>query len=150
VDMIHGNGSEMTYRSAAGVLCEAEEHAYVLLEECRIRVEHISPPGPGSADLRELHRRLGLAGYHTSTAMFSEVREQCLARARALAADPDGDDSRDALEARIRRALEAIGDGLDAGSSDEGDHLHLAQAHASKARSVLRGPVLERAIETLP
>lgn len=139
----------MTPISRAGLLREAEEQAYVLLEECRIRVEQISPPGPSDVDLHELHRHLGLAGYYSSTMILGEVRERCLARARALATDPGTGDLRGTLDTRIARALEDVRDGLDAGSLGEGDHLHLAQAHAAAARVGLRGPALDRGIETV-
>jgi hypothetical protein len=90
---------------------EAEELAYMLLEEARLRIESLADRYRGSVRFRRAHQYLGLAGYHCSAELTPAQRlwQLALAHERATAA---ADDSLDTAVNVAVRAIAAVEDAL--------------------------------------
>jgi hypothetical protein len=66
-------------------LLDPEAVGYALVESARMRCEQLIESGDQRVWLRAVHRDLGLAAHHLSTAFSPEWREQCHAAARDAA-----------------------------------------------------------------
>jgi hypothetical protein len=150
--MIRRSQAQTKTESPEAQIRKLEERGYELLEECRIRCECLSAAGFDSPELRAVHRRLGLAGYHASTWIACGARQQCLALAHERAAGGDGgqatitiDGPHKALrklELQVERAAEAVTEALEA--TAVADHAHLAHLAILEARDSLRTPLISR------
>jgi hypothetical protein len=110
---------------------EADEHAYMLLEQARLRCEHFRD-GVGTVDervaLERIHRELGMAGRSASAELDPARRRQLLAEAHRHAITPR-------LHSRHAHALAAVViGGEDAvvaalARDADNDHMHLAHLH---------------------
>lgn len=118
-------------------VCEHEVLAFTALELARLLCERLWSMYPGDQGLAELHRDVGLAGYHTCSAFSPALRGQCLKIAREEVSrrqdrDPD---------AVLRAILEATIAAVDAVESAQhvaaSEHLEAAQFHASCAADIL-------------
>jgi len=108
-----------------------EEHAYVLVEQARLRCERFHRMVGTDADrlaLEQIHRELGMAGMSISSSLDPVRRLSLLAAAHWQATNPT-------LHARHAHALAAVViEGEDAVvaalTRDTGsDHMHLAHLH---------------------
>jgi hypothetical protein len=102
----------------------AEEVAYTLLEEARLRVEQMIGSQRARSRLSEAHRHLGLAGYHCSTRIDSARRLRRLALGQHHARR-DAPDSLQATIETIVCATDAVEHALVTTELAE----HILQAH---------------------
>lgn len=116
-----------------------DEHAYVLVEQARLRCEHFrSSVGTGTERLalEQIHRELGMAGWLISSPLDSVRRLSLLAAAHLQATIPT-------LHPRQAHTLAAVViEGEDAVVAtlmhDTGsDHMHLAHLHLLYAMELL-------------
>ncbi len=114
----------------------ADELAYLLLEEARLRSSAIWDRAGGDAApaLRDVHRELGLAAYLACAELAPDRRQERQRRARRLAAEPVTDPLR-ALGHTAAAAAEILGHGPTA--SEPGDHLQQAAVHLATARRLI-------------
>lgn len=95
---------------AAGLPDAADELAYLLLEEARLRSRAIwerAQGDPAASVLHDVHRELGLAAYLACSEVSSERRQERRARARRLASEPVTDSLR-ALGHTMQAAAEIL------------------------------------------
>ena len=114
---------------------EVDEHAYILVEQARLRCEHFRD-SVGTVDERvslvQIHRELGMAGWLVSAELDPARRRQLLAAAHQHAIT-----SR--LHPRQAHALAAVViEGEDAVAAAlardaDNDHMHLAHLHLISA-----------------
>src|SRR5579875_773819 len=115
----------------------ADELAYLLLEEARLRARAIwqgAQGAPAASVLHDIHRELGLAAYLACAEVPSERRGERRARARRLAAEPVTDPLR-----ALGHTMQAAGEILAPPSPrvELTDHLQSAAGHLAAARQRL-------------
>jgi hypothetical protein len=115
---------------------EREAHAYLLLEEARLRCERFEN-GPLQSELRLIHREIGMAGLFASSEIPSSLRHALLDAARLYDESPIPGDPVAVLEVALGRACTAVERCLTARAP--ADHMHLAHVHALGAIDVLNG-----------
>ena len=114
-----------------------DEHVYTLLEEARLRCEELAArarAGSARNSLFEIHRELGMAGWHAGSELDCDRRLALLAGAHqrsvtAAMLHPPG----------TPHALAAVAIIADDALSDlaQADHMHVAHLHLLSAMALL-------------
>jgi hypothetical protein len=114
-----------------------DEHVYGLLEEARLRCEELAArprTGPARVSLLEIHRELGMAGWHAGSELDRDRRLALLAGAHqrsttAAMLHPPG--TPHALAAVAIIADDALS------GTPQADHMHVAHLHLLSAMGLL-------------
>jgi hypothetical protein len=115
---------------------EDEEQVYTLLEEARLRCEQLRAAAdtePDRRSLREIHRELGLAGWHASSELDRDRRLGLLdsARQQSTTAMLHPAHSPHAVATVAILAEDALT------GTDQTEHMHLAHLHLLSAMGLL-------------
>lgn len=117
-----------------------DAHAYVLLEEARLRCEQLcseAATSPQGKALQAVHRELGLAGLFASSNIPTQVRQTLLADAHRRCEQPvaETSDQLGGLIVVLLSATHAVEDGLLAPGLS--DHINLAHIHVLRGQELL-------------
>jgi hypothetical protein len=122
---------------ANGAVGDAELLAFTLLEITRLRCEHLLQHLGADYALGEIHRDLGLAGYHASSAFHPTLRAHCLTVARRESDTAVYSGTRSVLKAMFEEAISACDALTAAVAFADTDHLHLAYLYVTSAAESL-------------
>jgi hypothetical protein len=117
----------------------ADEQAYALVEEARLRCEQLRAEAsrdPKRHALRAIHHQLGMAGWAASAELPPQRRQAVLRDAHRHSVRPMRHPvAEHALAEVVIEAEDALAAGL--GHAQQGEHLDLAHAHLLHAMDLL-------------
>lgn len=119
------------------------QHAYVLLEEARLRCEYLLVNASGSRRrwLQQLHRELGTAGYCASAALGTGERLQLLERARRRSLiNAPAADRIVALERLVVLCCRVVELEREFSAEADPDQVQLVRNHVRGARALFGSP----------